>query len=245
MRVDDPGAQQQFKVVGQISIRSPGLVMESGAALSLDHVFLAVSKGGPEVGPLEAAGFTEGAQNVHPGQGTACRRFFFGDRYLEFIWLENRAEAYSTTVLPTALGDRLGGAPGASRIGICIRLSPDQPVPPVATWPYRPAYLPPPFAIPMARSSDRRREPLLFFVPAGLGKTTTEPDHPNGARSITDVAIVLPGAIRPSPELEWLTESGLVRIERGAEEALSVELDGGARGERLVLMGGSPLELTW
>lgn len=219
--------------------------MERGEALSLDHMFLAVSKGGPEVESLTTAGFREGMPNVHAGQGTACRRFFFGNGYLEFVWLENRAEAFSTTVLPTALGDRLGEAPGASRIGICVRLSPDRPDPPVATWSYRPPYLPPELPILMARSSDRPEEPLLFFMPPGLGTRTVEPNHPNGARSITGVTLVLPTAIRPSPELAWLARSGLVRMERGGAEALKVELDSGARGERLTLMAGSPLDLTW
>lgn len=101
--------------------------------LSLDHVFLAVSRGGPEVEPLRAAGFREGPPNVHRGQGTACRRFFFENAYLEFAWLENPAEAGSPTVSPTALGERLGGSRGASRIGVCVRLSPDALHPPVAT----------------------------------------------------------------------------------------------------------------
>jgi hypothetical protein len=41
--------------------------------------------GGPEVELFAAFGLTEGAPNTHPGQGTACRRFFFRNAYLELV----------------------------------------------------------------------------------------------------------------------------------------------------------------
>jgi hypothetical protein len=212
---------------------------------ALDHVFLAVSRGGPEVEALGAAGFTEGQPNVHRGQGTACRRFFFGNAYLEFAWLEDRAEAYSPTVSPTGLGERLGGSRGVSHVGVCLRLSPDLPHPPVATWDYRPSYLPPGLSIRVAGNSVRPEEPLLFFLPPGLGREVSPPGHRNGARAISRIALVLPSAIQPSPELEWLAQSGLLHVERGEMESLQVEVDGGVQGGRLSLLGGSPLEMVW
>jgi hypothetical protein len=41
------------------------------------------SKGAPEAEALLRVGLREGAGNTHPGQGTACRRFFFENAYLE------------------------------------------------------------------------------------------------------------------------------------------------------------------
>jgi hypothetical protein len=49
----------------------------------LDHVFVMCSKGAPEAEALLRVGLREGAGNTHPGQGTACRRFFFENAYLE------------------------------------------------------------------------------------------------------------------------------------------------------------------
>jgi len=46
----------------------------------LDHVFILCSPGAPESGALNRLGLTEGSPNTHPGQGTACRRFFFSQR---------------------------------------------------------------------------------------------------------------------------------------------------------------------
>ena len=219
-------------------------MVETRGTFVLDHVLLGVSRDGPEVAPLVAAGFTEGSPNTHPGQGTACRRFFFENAYLEFAWIEDEAEVRSPIVAPTGLSERLGGARGASRIALCVRL-PEAAAPPVATWPYRPPYLPAGFSISMARSSDRVEEPLLFFLRTPPGRRGAVPGHENGSRAISRVVVFLPPDTRPSPELDWLADSGLVEVGRGRVEYLRVEVDGGARGERLSVAGGSPLELIW
>ena len=65
------------------------------ATFELDHLLVWVDVGGPEAERLAAFGLTEGAPNTHPGQGTACRRFFFSKR------------------LPgTGVGSRSGRSPG-------------------------------------------------------------------------------------------------------------------------------------
>jgi len=52
----------------------------------IDHIFICTSFGGTEASSLATLGLTEGASNAHPGQGTACRRFFFANGYLELLW---------------------------------------------------------------------------------------------------------------------------------------------------------------
>lgn len=213
----------------------------------VDHVFLATSRGGPEVEQLVAAGFAEGPPNTHAGQGTACRRVFFENGYLELIWLVDREEASSPLVDRTGLASRAGGQEGASRIGICLR-PPEGGAEtlPVKTWPYRPPYLPPGMAIPMATSSSVHHEPLLFFVPTGAeGRRAHQAGHPNGARAMTRIGIRLPGAPSPSVELAWLTGSGCVSVEGGGAEAMSIELDHGAQGMRLDVSMPTALHLSW
>ena len=46
-------------------------------SFELDHVFLWTALDVPEADLLVDFGLTEGPSNVHPGQGTANRRFFF------------------------------------------------------------------------------------------------------------------------------------------------------------------------
>ncbi len=117
---------------------------------------------------------------------------------------------------------------------------------PVATWAYRPAYLPAGMAIPIAVNSSARHEPLLFFVPAAAAPPRGPgPLHPNGARAITRVGITLRGHREPSPELAWLENSGSVHIQRGEGEAMAIELDHGAQGEHLHVSSPAPLHLSW
>lgn len=219
--------------------------MKSTQGMSVDHVFLAVSRGGLEVEPLVEAGFTEGPPNVHYGQGTACRRFFFDNAYLEFVWLENRAEASSSVVSRTGLGARLGEGFGLSRIGICVRLSPDLSDPPVSTWAYRPPYLPSGLAIPMAANSTNLEEPLLFFLPTGIARALTTPPHQNGARAISRIRVALPAMSKPSPELDWLVGSGLAAFDSAPAESLRVEFDGGPQDRSLTLDTPTPLVVNW
>ena len=71
--------------------------------LSIDHIFIWTSKGAPEAEHLKEFGLEEGSPNRHPGQGTACRRFFFHNAMLELLWIENETEVQSEAIRPTRL----------------------------------------------------------------------------------------------------------------------------------------------
>jgi len=64
-------------------------------AFELDHVFIRVSRGAPEAEHLVQFGLREGQPNIHPGQGTANRRFFFINAMLELLWVEDARVAQS------------------------------------------------------------------------------------------------------------------------------------------------------
>src|SRR5262249_12821990 len=88
----------------------------------LDHLFLWGSLGGLEADRLRAFGLTEGEPNTHPGQGTACRRFFFRNAYLEVVWVHDPVEAQGEAARPTGLWPRwCGRATGTSPFGLCLR----------------------------------------------------------------------------------------------------------------------------
>ena len=96
----------------------------------VDHLFVSVAKGAVEMGRLVAAGFEEGPTNVHPGQGTACRRVFFRGAFVELMWLEDVLEASSPLISPTGLAARAQMLEGVSRLGIGLRPAgetPEQP----------------------------------------------------------------------------------------------------------------------
>src|SRR5262245_10672891 len=88
----------------------------------LDHLFVWASLGGPEADRLVAFGLTEGEPNTHPGQGTACRRFFFRNAYLEIPWVHDPIEAQAEVIRPTGLWPRWSGrSTNTSPFGLCLR----------------------------------------------------------------------------------------------------------------------------
>jgi hypothetical protein len=113
--------------------------------IELDHVFICVAKGGPEGARLVQFGLAEGAPNVHAGQGTANRRFFFRNGMLELLWVEDSAEARSEQSAPTRLWERwLGRSSGLCPFGIVTMPAKQANCePPFSALEYRPRWLPP------------------------------------------------------------------------------------------------------
>jgi tetratricopeptide (TPR) repeat protein len=134
-----------------------------------DHVFICVSVGGEEAGALAAFGLTEGTPNVHPGQGTASRRFFFANSYLELLWVTSAEEAQSKAIQPTYLWERWRDrASGVCPLGLGFRPKiQDDGGAPFSTWEYHPPYLPSPFCLHVATNANLLTEPMLFCLPLG------------------------------------------------------------------------------
>src|SRR6478736_2891651 len=130
----------------------------------LDHIMIFCNVGAPEAGALTDRGLHEGPGNTHPGQGTANRRFFFPNAYLELVWIENSVEAQSPEARDTRLFERWQRrGNGACPFGLVFRPGPRGPVVPPASWTYAPRYFPPGFTIEVARDLPAN-EPLLFYL---------------------------------------------------------------------------------
>ena len=71
--------------------------------LELDHLIVFTDPGAPVVDHLERAGFRAGTANDHPGQGTANRRVFFANAYMEFVFVTDPDALASPLVVPTGL----------------------------------------------------------------------------------------------------------------------------------------------
>ncbi|MRX07849.1 glyoxalase-like domain protein [Pseudoduganella sp. FT25W] len=159
--------------------------------MQIDHLFIRVSPGGAEAEALRAFGLSEGSGNVHPGQGTANRRFFFANAFIELLWIADETEIANQTTRPTMLRERLSDG-DASPFGICFR-----PAVPFATWNYAPAYLPPGMQIGIATDAPLT-EPMWFHTSAGKAPAAFEGDrrqplhHAAGLGSITALRCTLP-----------------------------------------------------
>jgi Glyoxalase-like domain len=222
-------------------------------AFEIDHVFICVSPGGEEASDLAAFGLAEGAPNVHPGQGTACRRFFFSNSYLELLWVSNAHEVQSELVRPTGIWERwTDRARGACPFGIGVRPGRQHNVGvPFSSWEYRPPYLPNPLCLRVATNASVLTEPMLFYLSFGQrpdGHPSVNgllPAHSVGFRELTRLALVCPSANELSSELATVTGTGLIQVRSGPEYLLELGVDGESQGRQADFRPSLPLVFRW
>lgn len=218
----------------------------------LDHLFVWASAGGPEADAVAAIGFTEGQPNTHPGQGTACRRFFFRNAFLELVWVHDPAEADGEATRPTGLGRRFAGrAAGGSPFGLALRPSrPSGGAVPFPGWGYRPAYLPAPLAIHVGLGVPEP-EPWWFYL--DFGRRPDDPgwpgqqplDHAAGVRVVTAVRLAGPGLGRPSEVARAVAAAWPVSLAEDPQHVAEVTFDAGGLGRSADLRPALPLVLRW
>lgn len=223
--------------------------------IELDHLFTFTSIGAPEVEQLVKFGLSEGQSNTHPGQGTACRRFFFHNAYLEFVWVHDQQEVASEWVRPLGFRERSEyQQTGASPFGLIFRPSQgtgDQAQLPFATWALRPPYLPEPLKLDVAENFADTAEPLLFYMSFG-NRADRSPverrqplEHAVGFKEITGLRITLPGTRGSSEALQAVERIGLARFISGPSPLAEVIFDHEKHGETKDFRPGLPLMFRW
>ena len=221
--------------------------------IELDHIFVCTALGGPEAACLIDLGFTEGTPNTHAGQGTACRRFFFRNAYLELLWVNDPSEAQAQLIRPTHLWERWGGRDrGACPFGLCFRAARGETGPaPFSTWEYRPPYLPSPLSIAIAKNAHLLQEPMLCHLPfhqrpdAYPAPKRQPLDHVAGRREITHVELISSHTAGLSPELQAVLTCGPVRFRKGEHHYMEVVFDGESQGEQVDLRAALPFKFRW
>jgi hypothetical protein len=216
---------------------------------ALDHVFVCGAEGAPEAERLVRLGLAEGAPNTHPGQGTACRRFFFENAYLELIWVTDAQEAQAEPAARARLWPRWSRrAKGASPFAVILRpADDDEPDPPFASWAYHPPFLPPHLAIDVAEATPLS-EPAFFYIafarPPGL--TQTQPrGHGLGVRRISAIEVGMPGGSAPCAAARAVQDAGLVTFVEAAHHVMTVTFDDARAGGSADLRPDLPLVLRW
>jgi hypothetical protein len=211
-------------------------------AIELDHVFICVSRGAPEAEHLVRFGLREGPSNVHPGQGTANRRFFFANSMLELLWVENSTEAQSEVTSPTQLWERWSNRrSGACPFGVITRPRAGESI--AAPFPaqvYQPIWLPPELRIYLSPAGVR--EPMWLFMPF-LRRTDQERrfvEHPSGVREMTGLILESPQPPE-SPAAAAVSESGVISWRQGPDYLLTIEFDYCPRGQRVDFRASLPL----
>ena len=219
----------------------------SAVTFELDHVFVMSSVGAPEGERLLRAGIPEGPPNTHPGQGTACRRFPLGNAYIELLWVRDEQEVRSEDVRMTQLWERWSGRSGeACPFGVVLRPSGEDVSPPFDTWEYRPAYLPSPLAIHVARDVPLT-EPGFFYLPfqpdrARLGEPASRTGK--APATLTHVTFGGPQPAR-SPAARIVQAGGWFTTQPAAQHVMTLSLTGSRGGGVVDLRPGLPLVLAW
>lgn len=198
-------------------------------AVELDHVFVMCEAGAPEGEALVRAGLREGSCNSHPGQGTANRRFFFANAYLELVFVTDAQEAQSEAARPTRLWDRwVGRAGDCCPFGIVLRPSGAPPsASPFPTWAYHPAYLPPDWAIDIAVGTPLT-EPEYFYLgfAGGAYRGTPQPtDHAIAAGAIESLRLDVPVSAPLSAPARAIQEAGIASFTTARPSLLEIVFD--------------------
>lgn len=223
--------------------------------LELDHVFICTAVDAPEAEQLIELGWSEGTPNTHPGQGTANRRFFFDNAFLELVWVADAHEAQSALVRRTGLWERWSRrSGGASPFGIGLRpaAKSDGEIP-FPTWEYRPPYLPDPLVIHMGENSQVVTEPLVFFL-SFARRPDSYPDsahrqplkHTAGIHSMTRLMVHgTPTGLESETLRAVAAACPWLQLAPGGEPLMEIVFDGASQGQLADLRPSLPLVLRW
>lgn len=199
--------------------------------MEIDHIFICTKYSAPAAKLLKKFGLTEGTSNTHSGQGTANRRFFFKNLFIELLWLENAEEAKSTLTSPTMLYERLTSkSKNTSPFGVCFRPNNliDRTVK-FPSWVYEPIYLPKGLEVNIAKNTTLL-EPMWFFLsfasrPDLAPSIKRQPlEHPNGLVEATAIEITIPNSHK-NFSLSYLQQLGILKIIDGTDHLLEITFD--------------------
>lgn len=222
-------------------------------ASEFDHLFICTDIGAREADRLVSFGFVEGSSNIHSGQGTANRRFFFHNAMLELLWVYDAEEAKAEPIHRTRLWERWSDRnKGACPFGIGLRPAiGSSPGVIFSSWMYCPPYLPKTMSIAVGSNSDVLTEPMLFQIPFGQRPDSypTEKmqplNHRMGVREITRVELVSPATNDPSPELQALIDTNQVKLRAGVAYCVELGFDGEMQGQQVDFRPELPLIVSW
>jgi len=218
--------------------------------MEFDHLFICVDKPAAGADQLKEFGLTEGTSNQHPGQGTANRRFFFQNSFIELLFITDQVELNSELTKPTKLHERFpSGFYTASPFGVCFRPSNGNTEVPFQSWNYKPQFLPPGLHIPVAKSPAI--EPMWFFLSFGSRPDMASPEkrqpteHSCGFNNITSVNIIAPLSDGISTAGIEASNVAGVEFSKGPEHLLQIGFDSVSKGNQKDFRPILPVVFQW
>ncbi|WP_321836175.1 VOC family protein [Pseudomonas kulmbachensis] len=218
--------------------------------MEIDHVFICVRDHQQAADAMKSLGLSEGTPNVHPGQGTANRRFFFHNAFIELLHLTDEAQAQSPLTAPTRLFERLTCTDGVvSPFGICFRPCADHQAPTFTTWDYRPTYLPAGLKVDVGTACVS--EPMWFFLsfakrPDQAPAARAQPlEHRNEFHEITSVNVSSPHCHGASTAANSANLVDGFKLTQGEEHLITLEIDHGLHHRTHDFRPLLPMIINW
>ncbi|WP_461056274.1 VOC family protein [Spirosoma arcticum] len=180
--------------------------------MNVDHIFIFAEDKGQIADQLVGFGLTEGSSRTHTGQGTANRKFYFRNFFLEALWVHNEDEINSELIKETGLWHRANFRnTHFSRFGLCLINTDETERLFENAFKYQPTYFPEGLTIDVLRNEGSPALPWAFRLPfKGQKKNETEPtDHPSGMSSLTRSIFECEGTISKDFLGYFESESGL------------------------------------
>jgi hypothetical protein len=226
--------------------------------MELDHIFIFTQEHEQLADSLKGLGLSEGTPNVHRGQGTACRRFFFQNAYLELVWVVNEEESKGAAIARAKLWERSQYRhTNHCPFGLCFRAKYQTSTSMTLLfndgWRYYSSFLPEGQFANIASNENFPAEPMLFEMPFfGLAPkdyplAKQQPlKHERQFREITNVTLTLPMTMTNlSATMKRVLQNSMVNVLEGKDYFVSLELDYGKEGEVQAFYPLAPFALKW
>jgi len=212
-------------------------------SLTLDHIFILVDAGASEAQLLTEIGLMEGARSDHPGQGTANRRFFFENFFLEFIYLRDAAEARNGPGAGLRFCERQANA-DLSPFGLVFRTTHASHDEPFSYWKYYPDYFKGQHYFLVGNNSDELLEPLVICMPTTLPEISSSLVPENPELRLTSATISVP-VQQPTETLNTTTGCQPLDFRFDQPHHIALAFNEGRGGRSVDFADKLPLSIKW
>lgn len=214
--------------------------------LELDHVMIYAMPGAPEKDALAREGFVIAPTvNRHDGQGTSSVTVEFVNGFLELPYPDPSVRiSPALAAVAQKFKDRSNWrATGLSPFGLQFHRTAATPADfPFPTVKVHADWMAPTESIEMLTPREMTNALGLFIPPYAVDeaanlKLLDDPvkgamfRHPNGARRITGVQVVMPSADRLPPAAPYVSDTGAAKFTVGNEWLMILTLDDGRQGK--------------
>jgi len=194
--------------------------------MNIDHIYIFSNKG-TEINDLIEFGLTEGSGRIHQGIGTANRRIFFENFYLEILWIENEKEAKNIEKI--SIWERGNyKQSNYSRFGLCLENTCDTDNIFQNSIKWQPDFLP---IGEQVEIITNEKMPWIFKFPKNRKKKIDEPkEHKVGIKQLTKAIFNLKN-IEFEKKLKVIQTNSIIEFNQTSEDLLILEFDNCQRGK--------------